>query len=90
MCPLRVILLFLSALLAGYFAFKSVGTQGESSILSMSEEEPEQVIEETGVFTKVTTGISSGFWVMIDMLSGRYLYHNLKGQSQVKGEMATS
>lgn len=53
MCPLRVILLFLSAMLAGYFAFKAVRSEGDSSILSLSEEEPEQAIEETGVLTKV-------------------------------------
>lgn len=39
---------------------------------------------------QVTTGVSSGFWVMIDMLSGRYLYQNLKGQTQVKGEKSMS
>lgn len=53
MCPLRVILLFLSAMLAGYFAFKSVRSDGDSSVLNLSEDEPEQVIEETGLLTKV-------------------------------------
>lgn len=86
MCPLRVILLFLSAMLAGYFAFKSVRSDGDSSVLNLSEDEPEQVIEETGLLTKVLTGVSSGFWLMVDMLSGRYLYQNLKGQTQVKGD----
>lgn len=47
MCPLRVILLFLSAMLAGYFAIKAVRSEGDSSILMLSEDEPEQVIEET-------------------------------------------
>jgi hypothetical protein len=86
MCPLRVILLFLSAMLAGYFAFKSVRSEGDSSILDLSEDEADQAIEETGFLTKVSTGVSSGFWVMIDMLSGRYLYQNLKGQTQAKGD----
>lgn len=84
MCPLRVILLFLSAMLAGYFAFKSVQSDGDSSVLNLSEDEAEQVIEETSLLTKVSTGLSSGFWVMIDMLSGRYLYQNLKGQAPAK------
>lgn len=39
---------------------------------------------------QVTTGISSSFWVVIDMLSGRYLYQNLKGQTQAKGEELAS
>jgi hypothetical protein len=82
MCPLRVILLFLSAILAGYFAIKTVRAQGESSILDVTEEEPEKAIEQTDFFTKVSTGVSSFFWVTIDILSGRYLYHNLKGQAK--------
>ncbi|XP_024383177.1 uncharacterized protein [Physcomitrium patens] len=90
MCPLRVILLFLSAILAGYFAFKTVREQGNSSILSVDEDEPEQAMEQTSIATKVTTGISSSFWVVIDMLSGRYLYQNLKGQTQAKGEELAS
>jgi len=53
MCPLRVILLFLSAMLAGYFAFKAVQSDGDSSVLNLSEEEAEQVMEETSLLTKV-------------------------------------
>ena len=34
-----------------------------------------------GDIVQVSTGVSSGFWVMVDMLSGRYLYQNLKGQA---------
>lgn len=55
MCPLRVILLFLSAILAGYFAFKTVREQGNSSILSVDEDEPEQAMEQTSIATKVCT-----------------------------------
>jgi len=83
MCPLRVIVLFLSAMLAGYFAIKSVGKQGENSVLHVSEEVPEKTIEQTNFMTKVSTAASSFFWVTIEMLSGRYLYHNLKGQVKV-------
>ena len=54
MCPLRVILLFLSAMLAGYFAIKTIRAQGESSVLELSEEEPEKAIEQTGLLAKVT------------------------------------
>lgn len=82
MCPLRVILLFLSAALAGYFAINSLRAQGESSILQLSEEEPEKAVEQTGAFAKVSAGASSVFWVTVEMLSGRYLYHNLKGRAK--------
>jgi hypothetical protein len=77
-------------MLAGYFAFKSVTTQGDSSVLNLSvaEEEAEEVAkDQTGLFTKV----SSGFWVMMDMLSGRYLYHTLKGEQTTQAvKVATS
>ena len=53
MCPLRVILLFLSAMLAGYFAFKSVTSQENSGILNLSEDELGQATEETDLLTKV-------------------------------------
>jgi hypothetical protein len=53
MCPLRVILLFLSAMLAGYFAIKTVRAQGESSVLELHDEEPEKAIEQTGLLAKV-------------------------------------
>jgi hypothetical protein len=53
MCPLRVILLFLSAMLAGYLALQSVTSQGDSSVRSVGEDEPEQAIEETDLLTKV-------------------------------------
>lgn len=57
MCPLRVILLFLSAMLAGYFAIKTVRAQGESSIIldGSIDDEPEKnkAIEQTAFLTKV-------------------------------------
>jgi hypothetical protein len=56
MCPLRVILLFLSALLAGYFALKSVRYEG-NGILDMAEDRraqaPVNVSEHGDVFRKV-------------------------------------
>lgn len=85
MCPLRVILLFLSAILAGYFAIKTVRAQGDSSILDVTEDKPEKAMEQTGLLTKLRAlgfQVSSFFWVTIDMLSGRYLYQNLKGQAK--------
>jgi hypothetical protein len=42
--------------------------------------------ESSVAVVQVSAGVSSGFWVMADMLSGRYLYHNLKGQAQAEGE----
>lgn len=56
MCPLRVILLFLSAILAGYFAIKTVRSQAADSILELQEDEQEasaELMENTGSFNKV-------------------------------------
>lgn len=56
MCPLRVILLFLSAILAGYFAIKTVRAQAADSILELQEDEQEasaELMENTGTFNKV-------------------------------------
>ena len=64
MCPLRVILLFLSAMLAGYFAIKTVRTQGQSSILELGDEEPEKVVEHTGLLAKVSV---LGFWSVAEL-----------------------
>ncbi|XP_024361836.1 uncharacterized protein [Physcomitrium patens] len=81
MCPLRVILLFLSAILAGYLAVKTVKAQQESSILDPSEESPKQAIEHKGLFAVVSARASSALSVTIDMLSGRYLYQTLRKQA---------
>jgi hypothetical protein len=56
MCPLRVILLFLSAILAGYFAIKTVRSQAADSILELQEDEQEasaELMENTGTFNNV-------------------------------------
>lgn len=57
MCPLRVILLFLSAILAGYFAIKTVRSQAADSILELQEDEQEasaELMENTGTFNNVS------------------------------------
>ncbi|KAH9563525.1 hypothetical protein CY35_05G129800 [Sphagnum magellanicum] len=81
MCPLRVILLFLSALLAGYFALKSVRYEG-NGILDMAEDRRAQasvnVSENGDVFRKAHGRGKSVFWLLVDMASGQYLWQNLR------------
>ncbi|KAJ8623270.1 hypothetical protein MRB53_031799 [Persea americana] len=67
MCLLRLILVFLSAILAGYFAWKSIRSDSPKPQDDVSDEKD-----------KV---IGKGFWTFVDMASGRYLWRNLKPPS---------
>ncbi|CAM6038136.1 unnamed protein product [Sphagnum compactum] len=96
MCPLRVILLFLSALLAGYFAFQSVtSAKGGTSVFDVTDEAVEVAaatadgtrVKEGGLSgLKVSRTLMAGFWLLVDMLSGRYLWNNLRLQDKPSAE----
>ncbi|KAM7521994.1 hypothetical protein LguiA_011896 [Lonicera macranthoides] len=92
MCPLRLILIFLSATLAGFFVLRnlksqpkfddnddaaSVNTPFESSI---PPPPPTPVKPSSKVFAVIKTG----FWTCVDMASGRYLWRNLISSSSSK------
>jgi hypothetical protein len=63
MCPLRVILLFLSALLAGYFAFQSVtSAKAGTSVFDVTDEAVE-VAAAAADGTRVKEGGLSGLKV---------------------------
>jgi hypothetical protein len=97
MCPLRVILLFLSALLAGYFAFQSVTSTkgGGTSVFDVTDEAVEVAaaaadgtrVKEGGLSgLKVSRTLRAGFWLLVDMLSGRYLWNYLRLQDKPSAE----
>ncbi|TXG66320.1 hypothetical protein EZV62_007595 [Acer yangbiense] len=75
MCPLRFILVFFSAVLAGYFAWKTVQS---------SPEEVEKIVSEDSASFKdqqefsLKRVVQNGFWVFVDMASGKYLWRNLR------------
>ncbi|KAL5079341.1 hypothetical protein RYX36_007762 [Vicia faba] len=77
MCPLRFILVFFSAVLAGYYAWKTVFSSPKVDLASDDsiEEEKSSLKKEQFGFIKM---IQSGFWVFVDMASGRYLWRNLR------------
>ncbi|KAG6595503.1 hypothetical protein SDJN02_11502, partial [Cucurbita argyrosperma subsp. argyrosperma] len=85
MCPLRFILVFLSAILAGYVAWRSASSSSSSSSSSdlfpavESEKSPleseNRRVEEDGFGLKKM--IQKGFWIFVDMASGRFLWRNL-------------
>ncbi|KAF3677601.1 hypothetical protein P3S67_009225 [Capsicum chacoense] len=79
MCPLRFVLVFFSAILAGYFAWKTVRSfpddqENEDSVHKSKEEKREF----NSAKVNFTHMISNGFWVFVDMASGKYLWRNLK------------
>lgn len=77
MCPLRFILVFFSAVLAGYFAWRSVRSSPKIDLAfdDSIEEEKSSFKKEHFDFKKM---IQNGFWVFVDMASGRYLWRNLR------------
>ncbi|KAK8633824.1 hypothetical protein V6N13_014659 [Hibiscus sabdariffa] len=76
MCPMRFLLVFFSAILAGYVAWRTVrsppDTDGE-----VSEDSEKIVIKDTQEFS-FKRMVQNGFWVFVDMASGKYLWRNLK------------
>ncbi|KAF5202870.1 Methyltransferase-related protein [Thalictrum thalictroides] len=82
MCPLRIILLFLSATLAGYFAWTTI--RSSSNIIVDVDDDVVSYDSTTTAppkkkhqysFTKI---VQDGFYVFVDMASGKYLWRNLR------------
>ncbi|CAA7061413.1 unnamed protein product [Microthlaspi erraticum] len=77
MCPLRFLLVFFSAILAGYFAWKTVSSSPEL----ISDDSPVELNDKQGLNFKKK--MENGFWVFVDMASGKYLWRNFK---EMRGE----
>ncbi|EEF36916.1 uncharacterized protein LOC8276506 [Ricinus communis] len=82
MCPLRFILVFFSAVLAGYFAWRTVRSSPEIETTvsddSTVEKKPLQDDNNNNKVCSAKRIIQNGFWVFVDMASGKYLWRNLK------------
>ncbi|KAK8956254.1 hypothetical protein KSP40_PGU001946 [Platanthera guangdongensis] len=76
MCPLRLILIFLSASLAGFFMLRGLRVQPEEEIKNAGGKVAGGE-ESLPLSDKVRSAISLGFWTCVDMASGRYLWRNL-------------
>ncbi|RWW23927.1 hypothetical protein GW17_00011807 [Ensete ventricosum] len=74
MCPLRVVLIFLSATLAGFFALRNLRAETELNEEQQEEESPKPQL---AFFTKVGSALGTVFWSFLDMASGRYLWRTL-------------
>ncbi|KAI3716588.1 hypothetical protein L1987_67570 [Smallanthus sonchifolius] len=72
MCPMRFLLVFFSAVLAGYMAWKSVRTSSETE---------NNVFDDDSSLHKQQFNIikmaQNGLWGFVDMASGKYLWRNL-------------
>ncbi|KAK4606844.1 hypothetical protein RGQ29_000900 [Quercus rubra] len=82
MCPLRLILIFLSATLAGFFVLRNLKSQPQpNSDLDLDLDLDHDVVKDPNSTdsqsTKVRSAIESGFWTCVDMASGRYLWRHL-------------
>ncbi|KAL4607080.1 hypothetical protein ACB092_09G149100 [Castanea dentata] len=77
MCPLRFILVFFSAILAGYFAWQTVRSSPETESIFEDSTAENISMKDKQEFNLRKT-IHNGFWVFVDMASGRYLWRNLR------------
>ncbi|XP_018838382.1 uncharacterized protein LOC109004317 [Juglans regia] len=83
MCPMRFILVFFSAMLAAYFAWKTVHSSPQTDkILEDITLDKTSTIDKPEFNLKKT--IQECFWVFVDMASGRYLWRNLRKNEHVK------
>ncbi|XP_022719296.1 uncharacterized protein LOC111277253 [Durio zibethinus] len=76
MCPMRFLLVFFSAVLAGFVAWRTV--RSSSDIHDLVSEDSEKIIAKDKQEFSFKRMAQNGFWVFVDMSSGRYLWRNLK------------
>ncbi|XP_058744725.1 uncharacterized protein LOC131617456 [Vicia villosa] len=89
MCPLRLILIFLSATLAAFFVLRNLRSQPQPQLTELDKENEDEGITETDTSdsaktmlnapskSKVKVALESGFWIFVDMASGRYLWRQM-------------
>ncbi|BAT81382.1 uncharacterized protein HKW66_Vig0128000 [Vigna angularis] len=88
MCPLRFILVFLSATLAGFFVLRNFRSQPHvtNTELDANNENNEHTLTLKNATSKVRDVLQSGFWTFLDMASGRYLWRHLVSSSSPNPE----
>ncbi|KAI4307564.1 hypothetical protein L6164_030735 [Bauhinia variegata] len=77
MCPLRIILIFLSATLAGFFVLRNLRSQPQPNDDPASIPSNPQTSDSSNRLSKVRSAIESGFWTFVDTASGRYLWRQV-------------
>ncbi|XP_057457688.1 uncharacterized protein LOC130748477 [Lotus japonicus] len=88
MCPLRIILVFLSATLTGFFVLRNLRAQplvddGDDAVSTLlaNPKVADSSKDSSNGNSKVRAAIESGFWTFVDMASGRYLWRNMVSSS---------
>ncbi|KAL2899378.1 Ribosomal RNA large subunit methyltransferase H [Bienertia sinuspersici] len=74
MCPLRIILIFLSATIAGLLVLKNFKSVGDVEINSVPDSPKPKDSSPSSCKDKIMSVVGSGFWTVVDMASGRYLW----------------
>ncbi|KAK7336255.1 hypothetical protein VNO77_16791 [Canavalia gladiata] len=74
----RFILIFFSAILAAYFAWATVRSSPDIDFTDQDHNNKSSSNKYHFNFIKM---IQNGFWVFVDMASGRYLWRNLTSRS---------
>uniref|UniRef100_A0A453HNP1 Methyltransferase-related protein n=1 Tax=Aegilops tauschii subsp. strangulata TaxID=200361 RepID=A0A453HNP1_AEGTS len=81
MCPLRVILIFLSATIAGFFLLRGLNAEpdlfqdDDAAAVAANDDDDEG--SPGSPRDPVASAAKTGFWTMVDMASGRYLWRTL-------------
>ncbi|CAF1698528.1 BnaUnng04130D [Brassica napus] len=84
MCPLRLILIFFSATLAGFFVLKKLNNSYDDPLadpLTDDADPADADSDSDSRFSKVGMAMKTGFWTCVDMASGRYLWNHLCSNS---------
>ncbi|GAA0156189.1 hypothetical protein LIER_38231 [Lithospermum erythrorhizon] len=74
MCPMRFLLVFFSAVLAGYLAWRTVSSTEEFKV---QEDTIVEGITSQKDKSNLMKTVQNRFWGFVDMASGRYLWRNL-------------
>ncbi|ESR45232.1 hypothetical protein KPL70_021347 [Citrus sinensis] len=84
MCPLRLILIFLSATLAGFFVIRNLKSpqQQLSDDVLLDADDSTDTTKNQSPCSKVRLALESGFWTFVDMASGKYLWRHLGSSSK--------
>ncbi|XP_059431308.1 uncharacterized protein LOC132164770 [Corylus avellana] len=82
MCPLRLILIFLSATLAGFFVLRNLKSEQPLQVVDTDTDTDENVVVKDPNASKV----SKAFWTCVDMASGRYLWRHLVSPSSKRSD----
>ncbi|KAK1428611.1 hypothetical protein QVD17_17450 [Tagetes erecta] len=81
MCPLRIILIFLSATLAGFFVLRNLKSHSDTPKSNSGDDSSPSSARKSSN-NKIYDAFVNGFWTCVDMASGRYLWRNLVSVSK--------